>query len=131
LDCSPFRWAKIGATRRPAFSNGPVATSVWPIRAHGLGFRERIKGASDCCPGRRRAVLVPRIGFVVGLGFAIFRDGGAAADAEDCEEAGQAVQETPPRPLQVPQGNTCNSLVNVEMKPVAFVADRIYLNLEF
>jgi hypothetical protein len=31
----------------------------------------------------------------------------------------------------VPQGNTCNSLVNVEMKPVAFVADRIYLNLEF
>ena len=31
-------------------------------------------------------------------------DGGAAADAEDREEAGQAVQEAPPRPLQVPQG---------------------------
>jgi len=85
---------------------GPKATSVWPIRAHGLGFREGIKGASDCCPGRRRAVLVPLIGFVVGLGFAIFRDGSALADAEDCEEAGQAVQETPSRSLQVPQGNT-------------------------
>ena len=85
---------------------GPKATSVWPIRAHGLGFREGIKGASDCCPGRRRAVLVPLIGFVVGLGFAIFRDGSALADAEDCKEAGQAVQETPSRPLQVPQGNT-------------------------
>ena len=31
-------------------------------------------------------------------------DGGAAADAEDREEAGQAVQEAPYRPLQVPQG---------------------------
>jgi hypothetical protein len=30
------------------------------------------------------------------------RDGGAAADEEDREEAGQAVQEAPPRPLQVP-----------------------------
>jgi len=95
---------------------GPKATSVWPIRAHGLGFREGIKGASDCCPGRRRAVLVPLIGFVVGLGFAIFRDGSALADAEDCEEAGQAVQETPSRPLQVPQGTARNSFVNVEMR---------------
>jgi hypothetical protein len=30
------------------------------------------------------------------------RDGGAAADEEYREEAGQAVQEAPPRPLQVP-----------------------------
>jgi len=39
-------------------------------------------------------------------------DGGAAADAEDREEAGEAVQEAPPRPLQVPQGTRCaHSLV--------------------
>jgi hypothetical protein len=34
-------------------------------------------------------------------------DGGAAVDAEDREEAGQAIQEAPPRPLQVPQGTRC------------------------
>ena len=31
-------------------------------------------------------------------------DGGASANAEDREEAGQAVQEAPSRPLQMPQG---------------------------